>query len=32
LDMAHKEFGTLAWSELLTDSISMSKNGFVVSH
>lgn len=32
LDMAHKEFDTLAWSELLTDSISLSKNGFTVSH
>lgn len=32
LDMAHKEFGTLAWSELFTDSISLSKNGFTVSH
>ena len=32
LDMAHKEFGSLAWSELFTDSISMSKNGFTVSN
>lgn len=32
LDMAHKEFGTLAWSELFTDSIALSKNGFTVSN
>ena len=32
LDMAHKEFGNLAWSELFTDSITMSKNGFTVSN
>jgi gamma-glutamyltranspeptidase/glutathione hydrolase len=31
LDMAHKEFGTLEWSELFADSITMSKNGFTVS-
>lgn len=31
LDMAHKEFGTLAWSELFSDSISLSKKGFTVS-
>jgi gamma-glutamyltranspeptidase/glutathione hydrolase len=32
LDMAHKEFGTLAWSELFSDSIALSKNGFTVSN
>lgn len=32
LDMAHKEFGTLDWSELFNDSISLSENGFTVSH
>lgn len=32
LSMAHKEFGTFAWSELFTDSITLSKNGFTVSH
>ena len=32
LDMAHQEFGTLAWSELFTDSIALSKNGFTVSN
>jgi gamma-glutamyltranspeptidase/glutathione hydrolase len=32
LDMAHKEFGNLAWSELFTDSITLSKNGFTVSN
>lgn len=32
LDMAHKEFGTLEWSELFADSITMSKNGFTVSN
>jgi gamma-glutamyltranspeptidase/glutathione hydrolase len=32
LDMAHKEFGSLAWSELFTDSISLSTNGFTVSN
>jgi gamma-glutamyltranspeptidase/glutathione hydrolase len=32
LDMAHKEFGSLAWSELFDDSITLSKNGFTVSN
>lgn len=32
LDLAHKEFGNLAWSELFTDSITLSKNGFTVSN
>jgi gamma-glutamyltranspeptidase/glutathione hydrolase len=32
LDMAHKEFGTLAWSELFSDSIAISKKGFTVSN
>tara|TARA_R110002153_G_scaffold99102_5_gene234397 strand:- start:15656 stop:17401 length:1746 start_codon:yes stop_codon:yes gene_type:complete len=32
LDMAHKEFGNLAWSELFVDSIALSKNGFTVSN
>jgi gamma-glutamyltranspeptidase/glutathione hydrolase len=32
LDMAHKEFGTLAWSELFSDSIALSNNGFTVSN
>ncbi|MFT6988254.1 MAG: gamma-glutamyltranspeptidase/glutathione hydrolase [Paraglaciecola sp.] len=32
LGMAHKEFGTLEWSELFADSISLAKNGFTVSN
>jgi gamma-glutamyltranspeptidase/glutathione hydrolase len=32
LDLAHQEFGTLAWSELFNDSIDMANNGFTVSH
>jgi gamma-glutamyltranspeptidase/glutathione hydrolase len=32
LDMAHKEFGSLAWSDLFVDSIALSQNGFTVSH
>lgn len=32
LDMAHKEFGTLPWSELFADSITLSNNGFTVSN
>tara|TARA_R110000751_G_scaffold91266_3_gene178870 strand:+ start:48396 stop:50174 length:1779 start_codon:yes stop_codon:yes gene_type:complete len=32
LDMAHQEFGNLAWSELFADSIALSNNGFIVSH
>lgn len=32
LDLAHKEFGNLTWSELFTDSINLSKNGFIVSN
>lgn len=32
LDMAHKEFGNLAWSELFADSITLSRNGFTVSN
>jgi gamma-glutamyltranspeptidase/glutathione hydrolase len=32
LDMAHKEFGTLDWSTLFTDTISLAKNGFTVSN
>lgn len=31
LDMAHKEFGKLAWSELFVDAIQTSENGFEVS-
>ena len=32
LEMAHKEFGTLPWAELFTDSINLSNNGFLVSN
>ncbi len=31
LDMAHKEFGKLPWSELFIDAIETSENGFEVS-
>ncbi|MGJ8680193.1 gamma-glutamyltransferase [Paraglaciecola sp.] len=31
LDMAHKEFGNMAWSDLFDDSINMSHKGFTVS-
>lgn len=31
LDMAHNEFGKLAWSELFNDAIETSENGFKVS-
>ncbi|MGS2720193.1 gamma-glutamyltransferase [Paraglaciecola aestuariivivens] len=32
LDLAHQEFGQLAWSKLFNDSIQLSARGFKVSH
>lgn len=31
LELAHKEFGTLAWSDLFKDAINLSEKGFTVS-